>query len=87
MFITDPEEIKSVARHRWHKQYFTRKRKRKLWGIGLLWAIVVMALLSFDVTIFLGLGVFIVGYLIAWRWTKRQSAQIDMLVEKMQREG
>lgn len=87
MYITDPEEIKSVARCRWNKQYFTKKRKRNIAAGAILWIIAVMILLSFDRTTFLGLGLFAIAYLIGWRWTRKQKAEVQILAEKIIREG
>lgn len=89
MFITDPEEIKSVARHRWAKQYFTKTRKKKFISVAILWMLVISILLSTetDYLMFSGLGVFIIGIFVMWRWDKKKDAQIDIMIEKIKREG
>lgn len=88
MFITDPEEMRAVAQHRWNKQYFTKSKKRSWMAIIVVWLVITMILLSINITVFVGLALFAIGYLIAWRWKRKTyDKAIDSMVEQYKREG
>ena len=87
MNITDREELRSVAQHRWSKQYFTKARKRWFMVIVLFWMISTMILLSIGTTVFVGMTLFAIGYLIAWRWKRKiHDTAIEGMVKQYERE-
>lgn len=87
MYVTDPEDLKAIAEHRWDKQHLTTSRRWRI-AIGCVcWVVIMVVLSSHDSFAFGALALLAVGYLIGWRWYKRRNAEIDIILERLIREG